>query len=81
MTDQSTHCTSLNPDLELKPVISSILLAYYTIQLFFPAMTEPWDLPAVSWLRSRDMDWYFFSMFNLNRSPINRTTKEGYWKG
>ncbi|KAJ0963585.1 hypothetical protein J5N97_028707 [Dioscorea zingiberensis] len=44
---------------------------------------EPSDLPAMSRIQSRDMEWYFFSSLDRkysNRSRTNRATGGGYWK-
>ncbi|KAK9168575.1 hypothetical protein Syun_000715 [Stephania yunnanensis] len=44
---------------------------------------EPSDLPGLSLLRSRDLEWYFFSALDRkygNGSKTNRATNEGYWK-
>nr|WLO57464.1 NAC transcription factor 5 [Rheum palmatum] len=44
---------------------------------------EPWDLPGLSRLKTRDLEWYFFSNLDKkysNGSKTNRATSEGYWK-
>ncbi|XP_052199338.1 NAC domain-containing protein 53-like isoform X2 [Diospyros lotus] len=45
--------------------------------------SEPWDLPGRSRLKSRDLEWYFFSVLDKkygNGSKTNRATERGYWK-
>ncbi|KAF5799007.1 putative transcription factor NAM family [Helianthus annuus] len=44
---------------------------------------EPWDLPGLSRLKTRDLEWYFFSVLDkkyVNGSRTNRATDRGYWK-
>lgn len=44
---------------------------------------EPWDLPGRSRLKTRDLEWYFFSVLDKkygNGSRTNRATDRGYWK-
>ncbi|EOA30249.1 hypothetical protein CARUB_v10013370mg [Capsella rubella] len=45
--------------------------------------SEPWDLPDKAKLKSRDLEWYFFSTLDSkygNGSKTNRATEMGYWK-
>nr|XP_043632767.1 NAC domain-containing protein 78-like isoform X2 [Erigeron canadensis] len=44
---------------------------------------EPWDLPGLSRMKTRDLEWYFFSVLDKkygNGSRTNRATDRGYWK-
>uniref|UniRef100_A0A7N0RED7 NAC domain-containing protein n=2 Tax=Kalanchoe fedtschenkoi TaxID=63787 RepID=A0A7N0RED7_KALFE len=44
---------------------------------------EPWDLPGLSKMRSRDLEWYFYSALDKkygNGARMNRATCKGYWK-
>ncbi|CAJ2629372.1 unnamed protein product [Trifolium pratense] len=44
---------------------------------------EPWDLPSLSKLKTRDLEWYFFTGLDKkygNSIRTNRATDRGYWK-
>lgn len=44
---------------------------------------EPWDLPGISLLGTKDPEWYFFNSRDKkysHGSRTNRATKSGYWK-
>uniref|UniRef100_A0A7N0RIL7 NAC domain-containing protein n=1 Tax=Kalanchoe fedtschenkoi TaxID=63787 RepID=A0A7N0RIL7_KALFE len=44
---------------------------------------EPWDLPGLSKMKSRDLEWYFYSALDKkygNGARMNRATSKGYWK-
>ncbi|KAK8510094.1 hypothetical protein V6N13_103693 [Hibiscus sabdariffa] len=44
---------------------------------------EPWDLSDKSRLKTRDQEWYFFSLLDKkygNGGRMNRSTNQGYWK-
>ncbi|CAL5201893.1 unnamed protein product [Lathyrus oleraceus] len=44
---------------------------------------EPWDLPSLSKLKNKDLEWYFFTVLDKkygNSLRTNRATDRGYWK-
>lgn len=91
----STVATSLAPGFRFHPTDAE-LVSYYLKRkvcgkpIRFDAISEtdiyksdPWDLPALSKLKSRDNEWYFFGVQDkkyINGSRVNRATGNGYWK-
>ncbi|KAH0456266.1 hypothetical protein IEQ34_014173 [Dendrobium chrysotoxum] len=88
-------CTQLAPGFRFHPTDEE-LVSYYLkrkvtgkpirvdaiseIDLY---RAEPWDLPSRSRIRSRDLEWYFFTSLDRkysNRCRTNRATIDGYWK-
>lgn len=44
---------------------------------------EPWDLPSLSKLKTKDLEWYFFTVLDKKYGHgirTNRATDRGYWK-
>ncbi|KAH7537063.1 hypothetical protein FEM48_Zijuj03G0052400 [Ziziphus jujuba var. spinosa] len=67
----------------LKRKVSGRPLRFDHISVVDVYKSEPWDLPGQSKLKTRDLEWYFFSVLDKkygNGSRTNRATEKGYWK-
>ncbi|CAN0910565.1 NAC domain-containing protein 78 [Linum grandiflorum] len=67
----------------LKRKVTNKPLRFDPISVVDVYRSEPWDLPDRAKLRSRDLEWYFFSLLDKkygNGSKTNRATEKGYWK-
>ncbi|KAK7356556.1 hypothetical protein VNO80_15830 [Phaseolus coccineus] len=67
----------------LKRKITGNLSRYDHIAVVDVYKLEPWDLPPLSKLKTKDLEWYFFSALDRkygNGSRTNRATEKGYWK-
>ncbi|XP_038886500.1 NAC domain-containing protein 78-like isoform X2 [Benincasa hispida] len=91
----SDSTTSLAPGFRFHPTDEEIVRYYLRRKVsgkslrFDPISvteiykSEPWDLPGKSKLKTRDLEWYFFSPLDKkygNSSRTNRATENGYWK-
>ncbi|XP_022745526.1 NAC domain-containing protein 78-like [Durio zibethinus] len=86
--------TSLAPGFRFHPTDEELVRYYLKRKVLnkpsFDAISvidiyrsEPWDLPDKSKLKSRDLEWYFFSALDKkygNGWRTNRATERGYWK-
>ncbi|XWS66240.1 hypothetical protein CRYUN_Cryun05aG0182700 [Craigia yunnanensis] len=86
--------TSLAPGFRFHPTDEELVRYYLKRKILnkpsFDAISvidiyrsEPWDLPVKSKLKSKDLEWYFFSVLDKkygNGSKTNRATVRGYWK-
>lgn len=95
MGHSSAASTSLAPGFRFHPTDEELVRYYLKRKICgksfrFDAISdieiykfEPWDLPGQSRLKSRDLEWYFFSPLDKkygNGSRTNRATDKGYWK-
>ncbi|XP_059628377.1 NAC domain-containing protein 78-like [Cornus florida] len=93
--DSATQTTSLAPGFRFHPTDEELVRYYLRRKICgksfrFDAISdtdiykcEPWDLPGKSRLKSRDLEWYFFTVLDKkhgNGSKTNRATDRGYWK-
>uniref|UniRef100_A0A5B7AW51 NAC domain-containing protein n=1 Tax=Davidia involucrata TaxID=16924 RepID=A0A5B7AW51_DAVIN len=91
----ATPATSLAPGFRFHPTDEELVQYYLKRKASgkpfrFDAVTEidvyksePWELAGHSRLKSRDLEWYFFSLIDRkygNGSRLNRATGRGYWK-
>ncbi|KAF5197165.1 Nac domain [Thalictrum thalictroides] len=87
--------TSLPPGFRFHPMDVELIMYYLKRKVMgkplrIEAIAEldlykfaPWDLPDKSFLRSKDLEWYFFCPRDrkYNHGPrTNRATEIGYWK-
>ncbi|XP_022748486.1 protein NTM1-like 9 [Durio zibethinus] len=87
--------TSLAPGFRFHPTDEELVSYYLKRQVSnkpvrFNAIAEvdmykhePWDLSDKSRLKTRDQEWYFFSLLDKkygNGARLNRATNHGYWK-
>ncbi|XP_057789475.1 NAC domain containing protein 50-like [Salvia miltiorrhiza] len=87
--------TSLAPGFRFHPTDEELVRYYLRRKVCgkpfrFQAVTEidvyksePWELAEYSSLKTRDLEWYFFSPVDRkygNGSRLNRATGKGYWK-
>nr|GEX00012.1 NAC domain-containing protein 53-like [Tanacetum cinerariifolium] len=90
-----THSQSLAPGFRFHPTDEELVFYYLRRKICkkpfrYDAISdvevykvEPWDLPDLSRLKTRDLEWYFFSVLDKkygNGSRTNRATDRGYWK-
>ncbi|CAN1174330.1 NAC domain-containing protein 78 [Linum perenne] len=67
----------------LKRKVTNKPLRFDPISVVDVYRSEPWDLPDRAKLKSRDLEWYFFSLLDRkygNGAKTNRATEKGYWK-
>ncbi|KAA8534462.1 hypothetical protein F0562_031979 [Nyssa sinensis] len=91
----ATPATSLAPGFRFHPTDEELVQYYLKRKargkpFRFDAVSEidvyksePWELAGHSRLKSRDLEWYFFSLIDRkygNGSRLNRATGRGYWK-
>ncbi|PIA37146.1 hypothetical protein AQUCO_03000013v1 [Aquilegia coerulea] len=94
-SSSSTASSSLAPGFRFHPTDEELVIYYLkrkvcgkpfridAISVIDIYKLEPWDLPDRSRLKSRDLEWYFFSALDKkygNGWRTNRATEQGYWK-
>ncbi|GAV64750.1 NAM domain-containing protein [Cephalotus follicularis] len=97
MSRDATRRSSLAPGFRFHPTDEELVRYYLKRKVtnkpfrFDPIAytdiykSEPWDLPGKSKLKTRDLEWYFFSGLDkkygkASSSRTNRATEKGYWK-
>ncbi|KAF9597525.1 hypothetical protein IFM89_019439 [Coptis chinensis] len=94
-SETGSNSSSLAPGFRFHPTDEELVIYYLKRKIFnkpfrIDAISvidiykfEPWDLPDRSRLKSRDLEWYFFSGLDKkygNGWRTNRATEQGYWK-
>ncbi|XP_071707488.1 NAC domain containing protein 50-like [Rutidosis leptorrhynchoides] len=92
---QSSPPTSLAPGFRFHPTDEELVRYYLrrkacgkpfrieAVSEFDVYKSEPWELADYSNLKTRDLEWYFFTPVDRkhgNGGRLNRSTRNGYWK-
>ncbi|GAA0163864.1 hypothetical protein LIER_19635 [Lithospermum erythrorhizon] len=95
ISSSKASSTSLAPGFRFHPTDEELVFYYLrrkicgksfrvdAISEIYIYKVEPWDLPGKSKLKTRDKEWYFFSMLDKKyggSQRTNRATEKGYWK-
>lgn len=91
----STESKALPPGFRFHPTDEELFLFYLKRKVMRKSLSPrmmsevdvyrfpPWDLPDKSWMKTRDLSWYFFcprSKKYAHGARTNRSTEHGYWK-
>ncbi|KAJ3682544.1 hypothetical protein LUZ60_015117 [Juncus effusus] len=96
MANSSSSSSTLAPGFRFHPTDEELIIYYLKRKLLNRPLLidaissvnlyqlEPWDLPPLAKLQTKDQQWFFFCPLdrknNCNQPRTNRATPRGYWK-